>query len=82
MDMSYSLAATLVEWDSEKQISGALAESWGIVAPNVYRFTLRKDAAWSNGKPVTATEVKASFERGMRALPRRPPKPDSDSRQH
>lgn len=69
MDMSYALAATLVEWDAEKQISAALAESWKIVAPNVYRFTLRKNALWSNGKPVTAAQVKASFERGMKAYP-------------
>ncbi len=69
MDMSYALAATLIEWDAEKQITAALAESWKVVSPNVYRFTLRNNALWSNGQPVTAIEVKASFERGMKAHP-------------
>ena len=69
MDMSYALAATLIEWDAEKQISAALAESWKIVSTNVYRFTIRKNATWSDGNPVRAAEVKTSFERGMKSHP-------------
>lgn len=69
MDMSYALASTLVEWDSEKQISAGLAESWKIVGPNTYRFTLRQNAKWSNGNPITSTEVKKSLERGSKVYP-------------
>lgn len=69
MDMSYALAATLVEWDAEKQISAGLAESWKVVEPNAYRFTLRENARWSDGTPVTCADVKKSFDRGMKAHP-------------
>jgi MarR-like DNA-binding transcriptional regulator SgrR of sgrS sRNA len=70
MDMSYALAATLVEWDLEKQISAGLAESWRISGPSTYSFTIRQGAHWSNGEPLTSCEVKASLERGIKAHPK------------
>lgn len=69
MDMSYALAGTLVEWDSDKQISAGLAETWRIVSPNTYRFRLQEDARWSNGEAVTSEEIKRSFDRGITAHP-------------
>jgi peptide/nickel transport system substrate-binding protein len=44
--------------------ANSLAESW-TVSPNglVYDFTLRKNARFHNGEPVTAEDVKFSFER-------------------
>ncbi len=69
MDMSYALAATLVEWDTEKQLAAGLAESWKVIGYDTYRFTLRKNASWSNGRALTAADVKKSLERGMATHP-------------
>ncbi len=69
MDLSYALGSTLVQWDKDKQISGAVAESWDTRSANIYRFKIRKNLKWSNGAPVTASDIKASFERAFKAHP-------------
>src|SRR2546426_3973663 len=48
----------------------SLAESWSLAKDNVtYEFVLRKGIKFHNGEPVTADDVKLSFERykGSRA---------------
>ena len=40
-----------------------LAESWEQVSPTVYRFKLRQNAAFSNGRPVTSADVVGSLKR-------------------
>jgi len=69
MDLSYALASTLVRWDADKRITSGLATRWEITSEKIYKFTLPKDAKWSNGSPLTAQEVKRSFERGLGAHP-------------
>lgn len=69
MDLSYALAATLVEWGPTKQPAAGLAKRWDIVEDKVYRLTLRDNAKWSNGDPVTSEQVKASIERGFKVHP-------------
>lgn len=69
MDLSYALASTLVRWDSNKQIERALAVKWETISEKVYRFTLKSDLKWSNGYAVKSSDVKASFERSMKAYP-------------
>ena len=59
---------TRAEVRADGEVTGAigpgLAESWTISPDGtVYTFKLRADAAWSNGDPVTAEDVKFSFER-------------------
>jgi peptide/nickel transport system substrate-binding protein len=45
-------------------MTASLAESWTIAKDNVtYEFVLRKNAKFHNGDPVTAEDVKFSFER-------------------
>jgi peptide/nickel transport system substrate-binding protein len=47
----------------EEGVYGALATDWTISAGGlVYTFTLRQDAIWSDGTPITATDVKFSFD--------------------
>jgi len=48
----------------EAKVVPGTAESWD-VSPNglTWTFTLRADAAWSNGDPVTATDFVAGFRR-------------------
>lgn len=69
MDVSKALGTTLVEWDAQKQISGALAEKWIIVGKKTYRLTIRKGTRWSNGEAITANDVKISLERGLKSHP-------------
>ena len=57
----------LVEYDPKTlQPIPALAESWKI-SPNVdeFIFNLRKNAKWSDGKPITANDFVYSFRRGF-----------------
>jgi peptide/nickel transport system substrate-binding protein len=47
----------------EKGMTNALATDWTISADGlVYTLTLRRDAVWSDGVPITATDVKFSFD--------------------
>ncbi|WJR77264.1 ABC transporter substrate-binding protein [Bradyrhizobium sp. NP1] len=55
----------LVSYGKDLQIEPVLAESWSLVAPDRWRFKLRKNATFSNGYPFGADDVVATFERGM-----------------
>ena len=68
LDISYALASTLVEWNRQKQVTSALAESWAVSERN-FRFTLRKDGRWSDGTFISSEEVKQSFVRAMKSYP-------------
>jgi peptide/nickel transport system substrate-binding protein len=47
----------------EEGVFGALATDWSISEDGLtYNFTLRDDAKWTDGEPVTATDVKFSFD--------------------
>ncbi len=57
MDTLLERKATDWEW------APRLAEKWEISKDGkVFTFTLRKDATWHDGKPVTAEDVKFSFD--------------------
>ena len=60
----YALHDALVKPMPEKTMAPSLAESWS-ASPDglVYEFVLRKGATFHNGDPVTADDVKFSFER-------------------
>jgi peptide/nickel transport system substrate-binding protein len=60
----YALHDALVKPLPGKNMSPALAESW-TASPDglAYEFVLRKGAKFHNGEPVTADDVKFSFER-------------------
>lgn len=58
----------LVEYDpKDQQPIPAIAEKWE-TSPNVdeFLFSLRKNAKWSDGKPITAKDFVYSFRRGFR----------------
>ncbi len=69
INIAFALNSTLVERDDEKEISSGLAESWRVVTPKVYRFTLDSNAKWSNGTPILALDVKRSIERTLKIHP-------------
>lgn len=66
LDLSYALAATLVEWSPARQIVAGLAESWEINGEREITFKVRKNLKWSNGEPVSAAQVVASLERAKK----------------
>lgn len=52
----------ILAYDSEGNLVPELAESFAADGPDAYRFTLREAARFHNGDPVTAEDVKYSFE--------------------
>ena len=52
----------LLSFDEKGAIQPELAESWSLTDPRTYQFKLRTNATFQNGEPVTAEDVKASFD--------------------
>jgi ABC-type transport system substrate-binding protein len=52
----------LLSFNDAGQIQPELAESWELTDPKTYVFKLRPNATFQNGEPVTAEDVKASFD--------------------
>lgn len=52
----------LVGYDPDGQLRPELAESWQVPDAQTYIFKLRDNAAFHNGEPVTAADVKYSLE--------------------
>jgi len=69
MDLSYALGSTLVQWDKDKQISGAIASSWNPTSEKIYTFKIRKGLKWSDNTVLTALDIKRSFERAFKDYP-------------
>jgi peptide/nickel transport system substrate-binding protein len=62
-DASRLLFSALVRFDNLGLPQGDLAESWGISADGtVYNFSIRPDAIWHDGKPVTSEDVAFTIE--------------------
>lgn len=53
----------LTSTDHHSHVVPGVAESWKQVDPTTWVFKLRKDAAWSNGQPVTADDFVWSWRR-------------------
>ncbi|WP_125098988.1 ABC transporter substrate-binding protein [Leucobacter chromiireducens] len=67
--LNYNLAATvqegLVTQDASGAVVPALAESWETPDDTTYVFTLREDAKFQNGDPVTPEDVVFSLQRAQ-----------------
>lgn len=60
---------TLVAYDQEQKIQGALAETWEVSEDGkMYTFHLRKGIKFSDGTPLTADAVKQSFSAAITNL--------------
>ena len=56
---------TLARFDDKLRIEPALAESWQLVSPSVWRFRLRRDVRFHNGEPFGADDVVFSWQRAQ-----------------
>lgn len=62
-DLMAQVYETLVRYNTDGDMIGALAESWDVSEDGMtYVFHLREDAKFSNGDPVTAEDVVYTFE--------------------
>jgi len=63
---------SLLEWDANLNVRGALAASWKVIDNKTVDFTLKRGVRFHNGKEVTAADCKYSFD-----LQASPPPPGS-----
>lgn len=54
---------TLIAFDAKGELNPSLATSWRRTGSSSIEVTLREDAAFHDGSPVTAEDVEATFER-------------------
>ena len=59
--INYALFTPLVQYDEKLGVSPHLAEKWTLTDNDV-TFNLRRDVKWHDGKPVTAEDVKFTFD--------------------
>src|SRR5258708_149436 len=67
------LFSGLLERDNQMNFHGDLAESWSTPDPLTYVFHLRRGVRFHDGRPLIATDVKATFEL-IRTPPNKSPK--------
>lgn len=53
---------SLLSFDAKGDLAGNLAKSWRWIGPKKLELTIRSDAKFSDGQPVTLQDVKASYE--------------------
>jgi peptide/nickel transport system substrate-binding protein len=59
----------LVGWGADGKLVPELAESWTIEGGGTsYKFNLRQNVKWHDGKPFTADDVKFTFEKALLKL--------------
>jgi len=53
----------LVKWDADGNVVPMLAESWEFMDEDSIQFNLRKDVKFHDGEPMTADDVKYTYDR-------------------
>ncbi|CCO82594.1 Oligopeptide ABC transport system, periplasmic protein precursor oppA [Erwinia amylovora ACW56400] len=62
-DITLNLLEGLVTTDNNGKLVPGVAQSWQNQQGKVWTFTLRSDARWNNGEPVTAADFVYSWQR-------------------
>jgi peptide/nickel transport system substrate-binding protein len=63
-DVDRLLFSGLVKFDERGMPQADLAEAWGVAQDGtIYNFSIRQDAVWHDGEPVTADDVIFTIER-------------------
>lgn len=60
--LNADVCETLVRLGTDFQLEPSLASDWEYTGENTYRFTLNEDAAFSDGRPLTAEDVDYSID--------------------
>jgi peptide/nickel transport system substrate-binding protein len=60
-----NLYDTLTRWDDALKLQPGLATAWKNVTETTWELTLRQGVRFHDGAPLTAEDVKATFERNM-----------------
>jgi peptide/nickel transport system substrate-binding protein len=60
--INYALFTPLVQYDANLEVKPYLAESWELTGDTGVVFKLRRDVRWQDGKPVTAEDVKFTYD--------------------
>jgi peptide/nickel transport system substrate-binding protein len=60
--INYALFTPIVQYDEDLQVRPYLAESWEQEGDTAVIFRLRRDVSWHDGPPVTAEDVKFTFD--------------------
>jgi peptide/nickel transport system substrate-binding protein len=60
--INFALFTPLVQYDANLQVRPYLAESWELTGDTGVIMRLRRDVKWHDGQPVTAEDVKFTFE--------------------
>ncbi|HSH44766.1 MAG TPA: ABC transporter substrate-binding protein [Longimicrobiales bacterium] len=60
--LKYGLYTPLIQYDDDLNPAPYLAESWELHGDTAVTFTLREDVRWHDGEPVTAEDVKFTFD--------------------
>jgi peptide/nickel transport system substrate-binding protein len=53
---------SLLRADDKLELRPELAESWSMIDPQTFQFVMRTDVKFHNGQPLTAADVKYTFE--------------------
>ncbi len=60
--IKYALYTPLIQYGPDLEPQPYLAESWELHGDTAVTFTLRQDVMWHDGEPVTAEDVKFTFD--------------------
>ncbi|HSL68593.1 MAG TPA: ABC transporter substrate-binding protein, partial [Longimicrobiales bacterium] len=60
--INYALFTPLVQYDANLEVKPYLAESWELTGDTGVVFKLRRDVRWTDGRPVTAEDVKFTYD--------------------
>lgn len=60
--IKYALFTPLIQYDENLDVRPYLAESWEMEGDTAVTFHLRDDVKWTDGQPVTAEDVKFTFD--------------------
>lgn len=62
-DVTCNMFDCLVKWDADGKVVPALAESWEFLDEDTIQFKLRQDVTFHDGTPMTAADVKYTYDR-------------------
>ncbi|HEY8483513.1 MAG TPA: ABC transporter substrate-binding protein [Longimicrobiales bacterium] len=60
--IKFALFTPLIQYDRNLEVQPYLAESWELLGDTAVVFRLRSDVRWHDGQPVTAEDVKFTFD--------------------